>query len=403
MAWTFETGLAAFLLAAFAAQAIAAATGSRVSLQLALGAICVLGLAAGLLPPDFVEKSRMKEVGTIAFNVLIVHTGASLDFRALARERKAAALVLGSIALMAAASFLALAPVVGRDLAAASPGPVVGGGAACAIASVALGRARPGLAAYPWLVFMFQGLAGAPILAWALRRDRSRRAERPDNAMRDGVAQRVARNDVAGAGAEASPPGGDASSGAAGPAARIPARLKGPAYYLGSLMLVSLLNRRLSALVFARIGLGMTLTALLFGIALGRLGLLEREPLAKSDSMGLLMLGLMALMADALAGTPLPALAGLVPAALAATAAGAALLCALGAAGGAALGLGPWRGVALAAGCMASLPANLLLAKGLAAKGEADPGALPALAAGWSLAANLASIVLASYVGYLIC
>lgn len=397
MSWSFEASLAAFLGLAFAAHALSTLTRSKLSLQFWLGALCLAGFASSILPVDLIERSRMREVGVIAFNVLVVHSGTMIDLGEIRRRWKVAlfclALVLPAVAVLG----IGLGPVLGRELAAVSPGPTLGGGAAAAIASNALSLSRPELAAYPWIIFMLQCLFGLPLFSWALRM--------------------ALRRDGARAATDA--PTGPTSAAAAPGAARalLPERYRTTAWYLGSLMLVALFNKWLYSAFLSWTHVGPVVTALLLGIALRAAGILERDPLGKSDSFGLLMLGLMALMAQAFAKAGPASLLSLVPAALLALALASLTVAAAGALAGRLLGLGAWTGLAAAAGCLVGLPLCVaLVQEAAAAVGDAGatqgpgsvlaPGGSPAAARllpqvviAASLMGNVLSIVLASLAG----
>ena len=158
MSWSFETSLLVFLAIIFLSQAVATLTRGKLSLPLVLGLICMAGFGGGFFPADFIVKSKMKDVGYIAFNVLVVHSGTTLDLGRLKAEWRTIA--LSSIVVLALSLVLVfgLGPVMGRSLAILSPGPVIGGGAACAIASNATVARSPLLAPFPWMIFMFLSL-----------------------------------------------------------------------------------------------------------------------------------------------------------------------------------------------------------------------------------------------------
>lgn len=398
MSWSFEVSLLAFLLIAFASQALAVVTKGRLSLPLALGVICAAGFALGLLPTDIASKSRMRDVGFIAFNVLVVHSGTLVDLKA-ARARKGAALTgLACLVSLVAVLGLGLAPVLGREAALFSIGPVVGGGAACAIASNAALRKLPGLAALPWLVFMFQGIFGLPLLALSLRKEVGR------------IRMRLAANPGSRPGAVPGPAAGE-SGRERFPrpplCERLPAPFRGPAFYLASLMLVAVINRVLYGAFLARLGLHPALSALVLGFVFARLGLLERDPLSKTDSMGILMLGLMALMADALAATPPAVLLGLAPLALLALAATALVVAGVGALAGRLSGHGASRGMVAAASCMIGLPPAVVAARGIlrglepdeARRAALEAELLPDIDVASTVVTNVAAIAVAGLVG----
>jgi hypothetical protein len=391
VSWSFEASLALFLVLAFAASSLSTLTRARLSLQFWLGALCLAGFASTMLPADLIERSRMREVGVIAFNVLVVHSGTMIDLGEIRRRWKAALLCLALALAAVAALGLGLMPVLGRELAAVSPGPALGGGAAAAIASNALTLLRPQLAAYPWIIFMLQCLFGWPLFAWALRMALHR------------TGSQVAPRAVVPAGPVLS---------AAQPAtgrALLPERYRTTAWYLGSLMVVSLFNKWLYSAVLSWTHVGSVVTALLLGTALRAVGVLERDPLSKSDSFGLLMLGLMALMAQAFAKAG-SAVLSLFPAALLALAVAALMLAATGALVGKLLGLGAWTGLAAAAGCLVGLPLCAAMVRETGApRGSGStpaPGGnpatshlLPQVVVAASLMGNVLSIVLASLAG----
>ncbi|MBU0927881.1 MAG: hypothetical protein KKA67_09035 [Spirochaetes bacterium] len=410
MPWSFELSLLAFLLIVFASQSLAIATKSRISLPLALGALCVAGFALGVLPKDFVSASRMRDVGFIAFNVLIVHSGTLLDFKSLRARRGAVAIGLACAAALAVVLGLGMSPVVGREAALLSIGPVVGGGAACAIASNSAIRKLPGLAALPWMIFMAQGFFGLPLFAFATRKEAGRLA-----ALR-------ASGTTAGSGAAAQPRAGarvsaDSASVAAGLAPsraplceRIPGRYRTISYYLAALMLVAVFNRWLYGAVFMRLGVHPALTGLVLGALLARLGILERDPLVKSGAMGFLMLGLMALMADSLAATPPGVVLALAGPTLAVLAVGASVVGLVGAALGKRFAGSAYRGLAIASACMISMPPPMVVARGVIGSVSADDGTraaieaelAPDVEAASALVTNFAAIAIAGLVGILL-
>jgi hypothetical protein len=298
MSWSFEFSLATFLIIIIISQAISIKTRSRISLQFILGVICIFGSAAGLFPIDFIEKAKMKDIGMIMYNMLIISSGTTLDFKRLKIQWKAIALCCIGVIVVTLAVGLGLSSFIGKDLAIVSPGPVVGGGAASAIASNSLSRLQSGLAAYPWLLFMVQGFFGLPLFAWAVRKE-------AHNILKKFGTENIEHNNSSEIKSFQTPKVSYK---------RIPRKYKTAAYYLGSLMIVSVFNRWLYDAFLVKTGIGINVTALLLGIFLGQLHIMERDPLQKSGSMEFLMLGLMALMGDVILKTPLKVILSLIPA-----------------------------------------------------------------------------------------
>lgn len=329
--WSFAQSFLIFLMIVFVAQSLAAWLRSLVPMPLFFGVFFAGGFALGWLPRDLLLASNMVAVGTIAFNVLVIHSGTMVDLALVRVKRKEALTAVGSALVMTAVLLLVLPPLIGRDLALLVPGAVVGGGASCAIGSRWVSGIRPDISFFPWMIFMFQGLFSVPVVTWALKKESARLVDELS-------AQ------------PAAPPGGRPGpvAPAFGPVARIPQVYKTPAYYLGLIMAAAVLNYALQGTVLAGMNINLNITALLLGILAGNLGLIDRAPLFKCDSYGLLILSLMGLMANNLANTPLDTLLSLTAPVLIALAAGTAVLTACGAGFARLLGMSPYEGIILA-------------------------------------------------------
>lgn len=407
MSWSFETSLLVFLVVIFLSQAVATFSRGRLSLPLMLGLICIAGFGCGLFPVDFIVKSKMKDVGFIAFNVLVVHSGTTLNLGRLRSEWKPVTLSVIVILILSLILVVGLGPLIGRQMAVLALGPVVGGGAACAIASNAVVARAPLLVPFPWMIFMVQGIFCVPLFAWAVRKEALRLAANPGriSAPEQG---RPIQSEITTA--------QSGSTQALLPSARIklyervPQRYRTTSFYLCTLMAVSVFNRWLNIALLRGLGISPVITALLFGIILGHLGLMERDPLSKSDSMGFLMLGLMALMANSFAQVPLPSIVAMAGPALLVAAVGTAVLTVAGTLVGRIFAYSRFRSISLTLNCMVGFPFGMMIAKQVLssiAKDEKQRAIMesefiPALEAGSILVTNAISIFIASLAGGLL-
>lgn len=390
--WSFELSLMAFLLIILLSQWVSTATASRLSLPFVMGVLCMVGFASGLLPADFVEQSKLIPVGFIAFNVLVIHSGAGIRFGELWQHRQTVVITLAGVTIMTLVLVFGLTPVIGRELALLSPGPIVGGGATAAIASNWVRMKAPQLSFYPWMAFMLQTFFGLPLVTWAIKKEARRllweyRAhplgvKDDPSTSRPHTLHSTPRTLVG----------------------RIPEQYKCTAYYLGTLMVVAVLNKWLNATVLAGLNININVTALLLGMLLGQLGLLERNPLFKSDAFGLLLLGLMSLMGNTLSKTPLPGILAMTLPLLLAFAVATVVLVITGLVAARICKFSPYRGILMMANCMLSFPPGVALAGELLDKeGTTDPergmlkhNLLPVLSIGSGLVVNVASIFIAS-------
>lgn len=123
--WSFAQSFLVFLIIVFVSQSLATRLRSLIPMPLFFGVLFAEGFALGWLPRDLLLASNMVAVGTIAFNVLVIHSGTMVDLPMLRAKWRQALLAAGS-ALVMTVVLLLLPPLIGRDLALLAPGAVVG-------------------------------------------------------------------------------------------------------------------------------------------------------------------------------------------------------------------------------------------------------------------------------------
>jgi hypothetical protein len=341
MEWSFELSLTIFLIISAISMAVTVATKSKLSLPFVFGVLIIAGFALNIFPKDFAIKTKLLEVGTIAFNVLIIHSGTMFDFSKIKKNKNAFILAITSVLIMTAVIVFGLGPIFGFKLALLAPASMLGTGATNAIASIGVLKTMPQLSAFPWLIFMFQGFFGLPIYAVMLKKIKAsggtsliKETHKPENI-------KIAFHE------------------------KIPDKFKSTGYYLGILMVLSLLNRWLYNWALADTGISINLTALIIGIVIGQLGLIERAPLKKSDSFGLLMLGLMCLMAQSFANIPIGAVLGLMVPVIVCFIIGTLTLCISGLILSKKLGFSKHMGVAVAISSLVPMPTNSIIIRAI--------------------------------------
>ena len=354
--WSFEVSFTVFLVVTFTAQALSTQLRAWVPMPFIFGALFITAFSLGVFPTDIIPATQLTAVGVIAYHLLIIHGGSMLDFGLLHRYPKPALISLLSTLAMTVAVSLGLAPLLGRQIAWLAPGCVVGNGAAAAIASRWVANRDPALTALPWLIFMFQGVFSMPVLKLAMRAETRALLVR----YRSG-AQPITQLPMP------SMPGH-------GLAARTPITMKTTAYYLGGIMLLSLANTALHTFVLAPAGIRISpiLTALVLGVLASQWGLIERGPLFRADAYGLLLLGLMGLMANALTVQTLASMVALLPTLLLLFSVSTLMLTACGALLAKVWGLRPQQGIIVAVNCMAGYPVNDMLLQGAQRAGASD-------------------------------
>lgn len=411
--WAFDKSFFVFLLIVFVSLAIAAKLKSMIPMPLLYGVLFAVGFGTGIFPKDMILSANMIAVGTIAFNVLVVHSGTMIHFKMLRAKKKEAILcIAASLALVIIVGF-GLAPVLGRGIAFLAPGSVIGGGASCAIASRWVLDKNPAISVFPWLVFMFQGLFCVPVVTWALSRESKALAKefRLPASQKDEKQDSPTDNKAADGNPEAceNPEVGDNQKAEKTGAGRkpfcesIPAKYKNTAYYLGIIMAVTVINNLLHSTLLSGLHINPNITALLFGLALGSLGIMEKAPLFKADAYGLLLMGLMGLMANTLANCPWQELVSFLPPLLLVFVVSTAVLVLCGIAGAKICGFRAERGIILTMNCIMGFPVNDMLVNHAAAAGENEAEKAyiksqvsPLLGIGTMLVSNALSVLIVS-------
>lgn len=301
------------------------------------------------------QSANIIAVGTIAFHVLVIHSGTMIRPGMIRARWQEALLCAASLLTLTILLPILLIPLFGRGVALLAPGSVLGGGASCAIASRSVLDGHPQLAVFPWLVFMVQGLFCVPLVTWAAKKEGQLLLEE----------YRLQSQ---------CPPAGAAPGKSQKPPLwqRLPEAYRTNPYYLGVLMAAYMCTALLHRTVLSGAPINPNITALLLGLLLGSAGLIQPGPLFSSDSYGLLILGLMGLMANTLAHTPWQAAAAYIPALLTVfvLSMGILLLCAL--AGAFVLNASPYRMIALVLNGVMGYPVNDLILRQVMAAGKTE-------------------------------
>ena len=350
--WTFAKSFLVFLIIVFVSESVSTKLKWFLPMPLVFGVLLCIGFAKHILPEDMLLSANLVSVGTIAFNVLIVHSGTMLDFRTIKMKKTKTLHVVACSLIMTVLLVGILWPVFSRSLALLSPGAIIGGGASCAIGSRWVMDKYPSLSFYPWIIFMFQGFFAMPFLFWALRKE----AKQLEDKLPDGA--EAARHKK--------------TEGKKNTVDRLPVVYKTTAWYLGTIMLLTALNNLLHSTLLRNSGINPNITALLFGMIAANLGLIDRAPLFRSDTYGLLILSLMGLMANNLAHTSLTTLLSLVAPTLFSLFIGTLILALSGYFLGMRMSIGPYAGMVLALNSIMGYPVNRSLASLIAKTAAPD-------------------------------
>ena len=340
--WSFAQSFLVFLIIVFLSESISTRLRNYIPMPFLFGMFFLGGFSAGFLPKDLLITANMVTVGTIAFNVLVIHSGTMINIPMLMGRKKEAGLAILSSLIMTLILLILLPRLIGRNLALLAPGAVIGGGASCAIGSRWVGMKNPAVSFFPWMIFMLQGIVSVPVVTWAIRKEMHNFADRPP---------------IKGGQSGPIPCRGKVSL-----VDRIPQRYKTTAYYMGTIMVLAVLNYTLQNTLLKNLNINLNITALILGMMAGNLGILDRAPLFKADSYGLLIISLMGLMANTIAQSdPMGILFMMLPAAVALLL-GGLVLAICGFFLSRKMGLSPYAGLIITMNSIMGFPVNRMMA-----------------------------------------
>lgn len=237
------------------------------SLQLIFGILTMVAIAAGFLTDSIVIASNLNGIGILAFNILLIHTGTLIAPLKSKRE------VMTLAVVMVVPTLVGLLFTIGLNLPfdwLIAQLALSGNGAVAAIGSNMIMKDNPTLSHVPWLFFMIQSLIGWLLIKFAGHKNDLSRFESPPECNQESSK-----------------------------------RMYSPMVILAVLLGLALINKQLNIILAPIILIHPSITAMLIGYAAHKLKWLGKGPLNRADMMGLLMIGLISLMAKSFVNVPI--------------------------------------------------------------------------------------------------
>lgn len=364
---------------------------------------CVLflgGFWSGLLPKDITTQSGLVAVmANFGTAFMITNIGTLINLEDLVREWKSVVIALFSIVAITLICFTVGSMAFGREYALIAAPPVAGSTVAGIIVTSAAEAAnRPELAAFAVLVLSMQKFFGIPISTYCIRKDL--RLKRSSGYFKKDVTEQKAQLEL--------------------PSMRIfketPKSLRSNTIYICKVALVACLADFVGKATLipgsspANYILNPNISYLLFGLIFARIGFLEKDIFAKSNSSGIITFGLLLMLPGSLASlSPSGLLQMIVPVF------GILLFCSIAiiivcGLVGKALGCSPYSSAAVGVTCMLAYPATqIITTEGVDSfewEGEQRQKAmdymLPKMIIGGFVTVTIASVAYASIIGPMI-
>ena len=259
-------------------------TKSIVSMMFTASALFLVGFWLGV-PETLFEDAQLMGIGSLLIGLLITHMGTLLNFEDLKVQWKTVLIGLSAVVGIGVFLFAAGTPILGKEYAVAAAPPISGGVVAAIImGEVATAKGFNDIAVFATILVVVQGFFGYPIASYFLNKEAKLILKRKNEFTQENLTtsnskgQAVTRKKII-------PP--------------LPKELQTSFVLLAKLSLTALLSFKLAELTNNIIH--PYVMCLLVGIIACEIGFLKRDILTQSNSSGLAMVGLMAVIFSSLA------------------------------------------------------------------------------------------------------
>lgn len=259
-------------------------TKSIVSMMFTASVLFLVGFWLGV-PETLFEDAQLMGIGSLLIGLLITHMGTLLNFEDLKVQWKTVLIGLSAVVGIGVFLFAAGTPILGKEYAVAAAPPISGGVVAAIImGEVATAKGFNDIAVFATILVVVQGFFGYPIASYFLNKEAKLILKRKNEFTQENLTtsnskgQAVSRKKII-------PP--------------LPKELQTSFVLLAKLSLTALLSFKLAELTNNIIH--PYVMCLLVGIIACEIGFLKRDILTQSNSSGLAMVGLMAVIFSSLA------------------------------------------------------------------------------------------------------
>lgn len=293
MTWTPLLALALLSVVFALGDYVAKKTKGLISSLVVASVIYLIGFLSGILPADSIDSTGLTDLMyTVGIGLIITSLGTSIRLNDFVREWKTVLIALVGLLGLALVSFLIAPPLFGKDFALSAACPISGGAIAAIIAqSAVLDAGRTDLGAYVMLLLALQQLVGIPVASAILRKRLQTMSAKGMFVNTEALA--------AAAGVET-----------AAPQKKLPLAFApkdaGSNFYIAKLAIVAAVAGVVASWTVipnsnpTNYVLNPNVAYLLFGLVFAHFGFLDRDLTSKSQSYGLLMLAVCALVPAAL-------------------------------------------------------------------------------------------------------
>lgn len=301
MSWSLAASLVVVCVIMFLGDLVSRKTSSKVSSLIVIALCFMIGFWT-VFPKDILDTSMMNSLREITMLYILLQVGARFNLQLVKKDWRVVVTTLAAVAGILVIVGVAGSLIFGRETALVAIPPLTGGGMATIImsdAAASLGLEH--LAMMATIIYVLQGFVGFPLTSFFLRREGV-------NLLKDFHADPtrfVVEKEKTGGSEKAKK---DLNS-------LVPEKYKSVAYYLAKLSVLAWIVTLIDKVTGAYVNISIPM--ILVGFLAGHFGLLEKDPLTKANSGGILQLALTAsLMRYFAQSTPQQILSLIVPVAV---------------------------------------------------------------------------------------
>lgn len=277
--WTMIFSFTFVILAMYLGEVVSKKTSGKVPQMLIVALIFLVGFWT-VVPKDVLVTGNITPFYDLMFGFVLIHVGSMFSFKSLKKEWKTAIVTLVAIIGIVAMVMVVGSMLFGKDIGFSAAAPMTGGGiAAIIIDKAATAANRPELGVLAMMIFIMHGFFGFPLTALMLNKECNEQladyrgdADKASH-QEQSIDEETAENDKKPTLIE-----------------RIPEKYRTTTWYLLQLGFWAVICSSITAAT----GINNAIVQVVFGIVLGNLGLIEPGLLDKTNSGGILNLGLLA-------------------------------------------------------------------------------------------------------------
>lgn len=279
MSWSLAASLLVVCVIMFLGDLVSSRTGSKISSLIVIALCFMIGFWT-VFPKDILDTSLMSSLREITMLYILLQVGARFNLQLVKKDWRVVVTTLAAVAgILVVVGTLGWL-IFGKESALVAIPPLTGGGMATIIMSdAAASMGLEHLAMMATIIYVLQGFVGFPLTSFFLRREGLTllKGVRSDPALLTAAAEEET-----------------AETGKAKKTLNslVPEKYKSVAYYLAKLSVLAWIVTLVDSFTGAYVNISIPM--ILIGFLAGHFGLLEKDPLTKANSGGILQMALTA-------------------------------------------------------------------------------------------------------------